>query len=469
MGASHASPFLDERFLLLESLGHGGMGSVFSAFDRVDRRLVAVKVLRDTAPAGPSHPLATEFEAWSRVRHPNVVRAYEMGRAKGGPIPPGTPYLVLEHVAGRPAHQALRPGAVDPPVVEDFARQVLRALDHVHGEGLVHRDVKPGNVLVIPGRRGHGRIKLTDFGLVARAGDRSEPGRLSGSLPYASPEALLGAPIDGRADLYALGILLHYLSTGRLPFRGKTPESVVRWHLNGEMEQAAIEGRLPARLSRFVLRLMSRDRGDRPASAADALLSLGERRSRAAAPPPIAGRSSRAALRLALDAARLGGRRVLRVPGRESDDAALVREARVAAQVHGIPVLTLAAPRSDRASSLGRLVLRLLLSRGEEARGLVERFGLARSLPFELLRDLPIWDRARESAIGVPGAGDARGVAGFLLDSAARSPLVLVVERGAAADTLAREVIRLVESAVDTDRTGLPRAGGLLLLLHDSP
>jgi len=264
MTTAASSPFLDERFLLLETLGHGGMGSVFSAFDRVDRRLVALKVPRDEIPAGPAHPLAAEFEAWSRVRHPNVVRAYEMGRASDGPIPRGTPYLVLEHVAGRPAHQALRPGSVDPQTVEEIARQVLRALDHVHAEGLVHRDVKPGNVLVTPTRRGPGRVKLTDFGLAARTGDRSAPGRLSGSLPYASPEALLGSPIDGRADLYALGLLLHYLSTGALPFRGKTPESVIRWHLDGDEGDGGIASRLPPRLARFVLRLRARDRSDRP-------------------------------------------------------------------------------------------------------------------------------------------------------------------------------------------------------------
>jgi hypothetical protein len=459
MASTATSPFLDERFLLLEQLGHGGMGSVFGAFDRVDRRLVAVKVLRDDAPAGPAHPLAAEFEAWSRVRHPNVVRAYELGRASEGPIPRGTPYLVLEHVAGLPAHQALRPGAVEPSTLEEVARQVLRGLDRVHAEGLVHRDVKPGNVLVSPARRGPGRVKLTDFGLAARAGERSEPGRLSGSLPYASPEALLGSPIDGRADLYALGILLHYLSTGSLPFRGRTPESVIRWHLEGDADDGAIASRLPPRLARFVLRLRARDRSDRPASAAEALRSLGETAGRTASPSrPIVGRSSRAALRLALDAARLGGRRVLRLPACERDAAGLVREAHVVAQIHGLAVLTLGGP----GSSLGRLVLGLLLSRGEEARSLVERFGLARSLPFEMLRGLPIWDRTREDA---PCTGDARGVVGFLLESAARRPLVLVVERGAEADRLSREVVSVLVERAGGCSVPSAASGGFVLLM----
>jgi hypothetical protein len=470
MATVAASPFVDERFLLLEALGHGGMGSVFSAFDRVDRKLVALKVLRDASPPGPAHPLAAEFEAWSRVRHPNVVRAYEMGRSAGGPIPRGTPYLVLEHVDGLPAHEALRPGEAEPAAIEELARHVLRALDHVHSAGLVHRDLKPGNVLVGPQRRGARRVKLTDFGLATRAGDRSEPGRLSGSLPYASPEALLGAPIDGRADLYALGILLHYLSSGALPFSARDPEGVIRWHLGGERGDPDPFGRMPDRFARFVRRLMAADREDRPASAAEALRALGETQPCRSNPTrPTVARSLRAALRLALDAARLGGRRALRLPPAEGEAAALVGEAHVVAQIHGLSVHRLTSDRGAAGSSLGRLVLRLLLCRGDDARALVERFGLERGLPLELLGGLPVWDRIRQgsTALHEPSVRHAvaRGVTAFLLDSAARVPFVLIVDRGALGDPLNREVVSLLLAHAEEPSSLAPPRGGFLLLL----
>src|SRR5512140_3118562 len=127
-----ASPVLDDRFFLIESLGRGGMGSVYRAFDRAEGRHVALKILDDSAPAGPSHPLSAEFEAWSRLAHPNIVDALELGRSRRGPIEAGRPYLVLEYFPGLPAHRALRPGRSDAASLEAVSREVLAALAHVH-------------------------------------------------------------------------------------------------------------------------------------------------------------------------------------------------------------------------------------------------------------------------------------------------------------------------------------------------
>ncbi|MDX1388899.1 MAG: hypothetical protein R3344_06890, partial [Acidobacteriota bacterium] len=136
MAAWIDNPLLDGRFLFLGVLGEGGMGRVYRAFDRVEERTVALKVPFDSPGAGPPHPLTVEFETWFRLRHPNIVRVYELSRALEGPLRPGTPYMVLESFPGRPAHQALVPGRVDPAYLETLARGVLQALEHVHLAGV---------------------------------------------------------------------------------------------------------------------------------------------------------------------------------------------------------------------------------------------------------------------------------------------------------------------------------------------
>jgi serine/threonine protein kinase len=130
---------------------------------------VAVKVSRESPRDSSRHPLADEFEAWSRLRHPNVVRAYEIARARRGPLPPGTPYLVLESFEGRPSHRSLPPGTSSADLLEALARRVLRALDHVHAAGLVHRDLKPANVLA----DGRGRFAQVSSTISDRGRDGS--------------------------------------------------------------------------------------------------------------------------------------------------------------------------------------------------------------------------------------------------------------------------------------------------------
>jgi serine/threonine-protein kinase len=322
------APLQDERFLLLETLGRGGMGIVFRAFDRTEQRLVALKVLGRNDRAGPAHPLSSEFDTWSRLEHPNIVRVYELRQARRGPLPAGAPYLVLEHVAGGPAHRAPCAAWLAAAGAEALARQLLAALDHVHVSGFVHRDLKPANVLVTGSRRPP-RVKLTDFGLAARVGEARPPLCLSGSLHYAAPEALLGLPLDGRADLYALGILLYRLITGEHPVGPPAPpQAILGWHLSGPpADPLALRPRLSPRLARFIRRLTQRDRDARPATAREALATLGDG-------PPLSGRrpvasagaGERAALRLALDAARLGDFRVFGLPRARPAAEALVRE-----------------------------------------------------------------------------------------------------------------------------------------------
>ena len=446
MLAAQASPLLDDRFLPLEALGRGGAGRVLRAFDRTRQRLVALKVLDASMRAGPAHPLSGEFEAWAQLRHPNVVRAHELRRSRSGPLPSGTPYLVLEHVAGEPAHRALPPHDASEAVLLSLARQVLAALAHVHARGLVHRDVKPGNVLVQRGPRAL-RAKLTDFGLATASGRAEPPGCISGSLPYVAPEVLLGQPVDGRTDLYGLGLLLYVLASGTLPMgTDAEPEAVLAWHLGGpELDLRARRADLSPRFARFVARLAARERERRPADAGAALALAGGKLV-AAPPSPVVPRATLAALRLALDAARLGGCRVLRVPPGACEEAA------VRAQVLGLGVLRLAP---DLAACTLDLLVEL-------------RRGFARGLPLAVFHGLPVLDPTRWSdAVRSPAACEvaAAGITALIVEAAHRCPrAVLVPRRLAGGDPLlAATVERLLAL---TEREVGP--AGLLVVVEEA-
>jgi eukaryotic-like serine/threonine-protein kinase len=466
MTVNSPSPLQDDRFLVLGSLGHGGMASVYRAYDRIEQRVVALKVGIDDQQAGPAHPLSAEFEAWTRLRHPNIVEAYELVTASRGPLPNGTPYLVLEHVDGLPAHESLRPGRESPDALEELSVQLLRGLEHVHGAGLVHRDVKPANLLVR--RQGRMmRLKLTDFGLATNAGSADEPGQISGSLPYVAPESILGRPLDGRADLYALGILLFQLATGRLPVPGERIEDLLRWHLGGPPADPRRHcPRFPPRLARFIRRLTARDPRERPGSASDALAMLG---APAPAADPLVNPISapvepalRVRLRLALDAARLGARRSFKLDAGHRDDGRLVGQLRAWTQMFGLVFYDLDQTRVPEETALVRLVMRLLIDRGDEAAATIDRFGLDRSLPLACLEGVPVSGRPRPD---LPDrAGAARRIADFLLDSSHQRGLVLLVDPPRIRCALTRSVVALLRRRLRRPWPAKPGRGGLLLL-----
>jgi Protein kinase domain len=465
------TPALDGRFLFIEALGAGGQGRVYRAYDRVFRREVAIKALHDAREHGPVHPLAVEFAAWSRLRHPNVVRAYELLHVATGPLPRGTAYLVLELVRGLPVHRALRAGMERSIVLEELARRVLRALDHVHRAGIVHRDLKPGNVLVGSSRCGLGRVKLTDFGLASPSGESGEPGRISGSIPYVAPEAILGLAVDGRADLYGLGVLLYYLATGGLPIVSTSPSCWIRWHLEGPpADPRSVRPDLPARFGELVMRLTARARDARLSTARDALQLLGTPAVRSAdKTTPTISPGERAQLRFAVDDACSGALRVLRVPVDAAQARATCIELAARAAARGVTCVRLDRWGGRRASNLARLVLTLLLEHGTEARALVETHDLLRGLPLALMAGVPVWDHTGhdEERARRPGVLPliARGVAAFLSDLAGRRPLVLVVDPAALGDPLAAEVIARLRRKIARAEPDRPKNGGLVLAL----
>ena len=454
---------------MVEALGHGGQGRVFRAYDRLLGRDVAIKVLHDMRATDPVNPLALEFSVWSRLRHPHVVRAYAMKRAWSGPLPPGTPYLVLELVRGLPVHRALRAGSVAPLVLEELARRVLRALDHIHGAGLVHRDLKPGNVLVGPSRRGLGRVKLTDFGLASERGQAGEPGHISGSIPYVAPESIVGLAVDCRADLYGLGVLLYFLATGRLPLASKSAERWLRWHLAGPpADPRALRPELPERFAGLVARLTARPRDARPESAAEALRLLGS-------VPSRIGRAwtremplgDRAGFRLALCDARAGAVTEITLPAQVVAARTARRELTTLAAAAGVTCLTLERTAGARLSNLARVVMALLLELGPSAHALVEAHRLHRALPLALLAGVPLWDRSGhdEHRARQPAAARvvAARVAAFFLDAARHLPLALVVDASALGDPLASALVSHLRRRMHRARRGRFECAGFLL------
>jgi len=215
---------LNDRYRLIELVGAGGMAQVYQARDTLLERPVAVKLLRPQYAA--DEPFLARFIQEARsaanLSHPNVVAVYDVGEDTLPNEATPRPYIVMEFVAGRDLKAIIEAEA--PLSVEralDIAAQIAQALAHAHEAGLIHRDVKPQNVLVT----GDGRVKVTDFG-IARAlatASISEAGVVLGTVHYLSPEQAAGDPATPLSDVYALGVVLYEMLAGQLPFTGETP------------------------------------------------------------------------------------------------------------------------------------------------------------------------------------------------------------------------------------------------------
>ena len=248
---------LHDRYHLVSELGRGGMGWLFRARDELLQREVAVKLL-DPAALGEKGRvrLLREARAAARLNHPNIVTIYDVGEAED------SPFIVMELVEG-PSLHASRPTELTEII--QVAKDICATLEHAHSHGLVHRDLKPENIL------GHtdGAAKLTDFGLARPIASRiTSEGALTGTVFYLAPEQALGQVIDGRADLYALGVMLYELVAGRLPFTADDPLAVVSQHLHAPVvPPSTYRPDLPPALESLILSLMSKQADDRPPSA----------------------------------------------------------------------------------------------------------------------------------------------------------------------------------------------------------
>src|SRR5579864_244978 len=207
-GGTVIGTVLNQRFSLEKELGRGGMGAVYRANDLLLERSVAIKVLKDLSGPEVSKKIRLEAQILARLLHENVVRLYDFG------IADGTYFLVMEEVDGSSFQKRWKKITLSERL--RILAQVSDALDYAHHQGVIHRDVKPANILLT----GTDQAKLSDFGLSLLADDSHESGVTRGTPNYMSPEQAKGKRLDHRSDLYALGVIMYECATGSLPFQG---------------------------------------------------------------------------------------------------------------------------------------------------------------------------------------------------------------------------------------------------------
>ena len=250
------------RYRLERKLGGGGMADVWLAEDQELGRKVAIKMLHDRYANDTQFVERFRREATraAGLSHPNVVSIFDRGEAGG------SYFIVMEYVEGRTLKELIvTRGPCPVPVAISYVRQVLAALRYAHRNGIVHRDIKPHNVLVDH----EGRVKVADFG-IARAGSSqmTEAGSIIGTAQYLSPEQARGAPVDESSDLYSTGILLFELLTGKVPFTGETPVEIAMKHLSQvPPAPSSIRSEIPHDLDLIVVRALAKEPADRYRSA----------------------------------------------------------------------------------------------------------------------------------------------------------------------------------------------------------
>ena len=256
---------LGGRYLLEEPIATGGMAMVWRAHDELLARTVAIKILHDHLAANEAfrERFRREAIAAAKLTHPNVVGLFDTGSDDS------RVYLVMEYVDGPTLRDVLRDlGSLEPGEAAAIGEKIARALAYAHERGLVHRDVKPANVLIGE----DGTVKIADFGIAkaeAGADDLTTPGMVLGTAAYVAPEQVRGEEVDGQADQYALGCLLYEMLTGQQPFKGDTAVATAALRLEHDpLPPRSLRAGIPRGLDDVVLRAMARDPAARHASLA---------------------------------------------------------------------------------------------------------------------------------------------------------------------------------------------------------
>ena len=276
---------IDGRYRVLKRLGSGGMAEVYCAEDQQLGRRVALKLLHRRFADDEQFVERFRREASSAagLSHPNIVGIFDRGEWDG------TYYIAMEFVEGRTLKDIIRErGPAPPEAAADVALQILRAARYAHKHGIVHRDIKPHNVLI----DNEGRVRVTDFG-IARAGvsDMTETGSVMGTAQYLSPEQAQGKPVDERSDLYSIGVVLYELLTGRVPFDAESPVSVALMQVSEPpVPPMEVNPEVPPALNAVTLRAMEKNPDRRYQDADEFIAELEAARAapmEILPPPPI--------------------------------------------------------------------------------------------------------------------------------------------------------------------------------------
>jgi beta-lactam-binding protein with PASTA domain/tRNA A-37 threonylcarbamoyl transferase component Bud32 len=262
---------LGGRYELDGVVGRGGMAEVYRARDLRLDRIVAVKTLREDLARDQTFQARFRREAQSAasLNHPSIVAVYDTGEDVAGHAP--VPYIVMEYVDGRTLRDLLREDRrLLPERAMEITDGVLRALEYSHRNGIVHRDIKPGNVMLTR----EGNVKVMDFGIARAVSDSqatmTQTAQVIGTAQYLSPEQARGERVDARSDLYSTGCLLYELLTGRPPFTGDSPVAIAYQHVReNPIPPSRVDPEIPGWADAIVLKAMAKDPGDRYQSAAE--------------------------------------------------------------------------------------------------------------------------------------------------------------------------------------------------------
>ncbi|MBR5537123.1 MAG: Stk1 family PASTA domain-containing Ser/Thr kinase [Clostridia bacterium] len=261
---------LDNRYELMEIIGVGGTAVVYKAKCHRLNRYVAVKILRKEFASDQQfcRQFHDEAQAVAMLSHPNIVNIYDVSRSGS------VDYIVMELIDGITLKEYLsRRGQLSPKEVTIFATQIARALEHAHDHDIIHRDIKPHNIMLLR----DGTVKVADFGIAhfAEQEDTYSKGEAIGSVHYVSPEQAKGSFVDNRTDLYSLGVVMYEMITGRLPFEGDTPVSIAIQHINSiALPPSIFAEDVPEQLEEITMKAMNPNLSRRYANAGQILADL---------------------------------------------------------------------------------------------------------------------------------------------------------------------------------------------------
>ncbi len=264
-----------DRYEIIEAVGFGAMGAVYKAFDPLIKRPVAVKTLRvDVPPQSPEYKaflerFATEARTAGRLSHPNIVTLYDVGHTDGQ-----LPWRAMEFIEGQTVADLIEGEKLRPEVVVGLVSQIASALDYAHGEGVIHRDIKPSNIIVFGGEK----VKVADFGIAKLMdAEMTNSGLMLGTPSYMSPEQAMGEDLDGRTDIFSLGVVSFEMLSGKQPFPGNNVTSILYKLVHADPvrpDDLEVLGLLPNKWHEVFDRVLAKEANERFSTAAEFVENL---------------------------------------------------------------------------------------------------------------------------------------------------------------------------------------------------